>query len=137
MNKDPATSRERLATARVARLATVRADGAPHVVPCCHALVGEVVYSAVDGVKPKGSLALRRLDNLRAEPRASLLVDHYDDDWSMLWWVRIDGSARLLEEGAERGLALDALAGKYEQYAEERPPGTVIALDITRWSAWP
>lgn len=132
-----ATSRARLASARVARLATVGADGAPHVVPCCHALVGEVVYTAVDDVKPKGSLALRRLDNLRAEPRASLLVDHYDDDWSKLWWVRIDGSARLLDAGAERAFALDALAGKYEQYAGARPPGTVIALDITRWSTWP
>jgi PPOX class probable F420-dependent enzyme len=134
---DPATMRERLALAPVARLATVGPDGAPHLVPCCHALVGEVVYTAVDDVKPKRSLALRRLENLRAEPRATLLVDHYDDDWSTLWWVRVDGSARLLDGGDERHRSLEILAEKYPQYARARPPGTVIALDINRWSAWP
>jgi PPOX class probable F420-dependent enzyme len=134
---EPTASRARLASARVARLGTTGTDGAPHVVPCCHALVGDIVYTAVDDVKSKGSLELRRLDNLRAEPRASLLVDHYDDDWSTLWWVRVDGAARLLVDGDEREQALDALADKYAQYAKARPPGTVIALDIVRWRAWP
>ena len=134
---EPATRRERVALARVARLATVGPGGAPHLVPCCHVLLGDVVYTAIDDVKPKDSLALQRLENLRAEPRAALLVDLYDDDWSKLWWVRITGSARLLDEGGERERALDALALKYPQYAESRPPGTVIALDITGWGAWP
>jgi PPOX class probable F420-dependent enzyme len=134
---EPATRRERVALARVARLATVGPDGAPHLVPCCHALLGDVVYTAVDDVKPKGSLVLQRLENLRVEPRAAVLVDHYDDDWSTLWWIRGDGSARLLDTGAERERAIDVLAEKYEQYTEARPPGTVIALDIVRWSAWP
>ncbi|MET0628264.1 MAG: TIGR03668 family PPOX class F420-dependent oxidoreductase [Acidimicrobiia bacterium] len=134
---DPATMRERLAFAPVARLATVGRVATPHLVPCCHVLIGDVVYTAVDDVKPKASLALRRLENLRAEPRAALLVDHYDDDWSTLWWVRVDGSARLLDGGEEREHSLDALVEKYPQYARARPPGTVIALDITRWTAWP
>ncbi|HEX5586645.1 MAG TPA: TIGR03668 family PPOX class F420-dependent oxidoreductase [Acidimicrobiia bacterium] len=134
---EPVTRRERLALARVARLASVGLDGAPHLVPCCHVLLGDVVYTAVDDVKAKGSLRLRRLENLRAEARAAVLVDHYDDDWSTLWWVRVDGSARLLDEGDERERALDALGEKYEQYRTARPPGTVIALDIARWSAWP
>ena len=84
--------RQRLAGARVARLATLTPDGRPHVVPCCFALVEDTLYSAVDG-KPKTTLALRRLDNVRAHPACSLLVDHYADDWAALWWVRVDGTA--------------------------------------------
>ena len=123
--------------ARVAHLATVTPDGHPHVVPCCFVLVGDVVYSAVDDVKAKVSPRLQRLVNLRAHPEAALVVDHYDDDWSALWWVRVDGMARLLDDGAERERALDALAAKYEQYANARPPGTVVAVDVTAWHAWP
>jgi PPOX class probable F420-dependent enzyme len=128
--------RREVGESRVGRLATVTADGRPHVVPCCYSLVGDVIYSAVDG-KPKSTLALRRLDNIRTHPYASLVVDHYTDDWMQLWWVRIDALARVLESGEERDGALDALAGKYEQYAQTRPPGAVIALDITKWTAWP
>jgi PPOX class probable F420-dependent enzyme len=106
-------------------------------VPCCFVLVDDVVYTAVDDVKAKSTAALRRLDNVRANPVATLLVDHYDDDWSALWWVRADGVARLLVDGPERERALDALAAKYEQYARDRPPGTVLALDVTTWRAWP
>ncbi len=132
-----AIARERLRDARVARLATVTADGRPHLVPCCFVLVDDVVYSAVDDVKPKTSAALRRIVNVRANPAASLLVDHYDDDWSTLWWVRVDGVARVLDDGPERERALDALAAKYDQYARARPPGPVLALDVTGWRAWP
>jgi PPOX class probable F420-dependent enzyme len=106
------------------------------VVPCCFALVGETVYSAVDA-KPKSTLALRRLDNVRARGRASLLVDHYAEDWSTLWWVRVDGIARVLEAGPERDVALRALVTRYDQYRLEPPPGAVVALDITAWRAWP
>jgi PPOX class probable F420-dependent enzyme len=128
--------RHHVGESRVGRLATVTASGRPHIVPCCYALVGDVIYSAVDG-KPKSTLALRRLDNIRAHPYASLVVDHYTDDWAQLWWVRVDAAARVLDSGAERDRALDALAAKYAQYAETRPPGAVIALDITRWTSWP
>jgi PPOX class probable F420-dependent enzyme len=131
-----AMMRRQVGESRVGRLATVTAEGHPHVVPCCYALVGDVAYSAVDQ-KPKSTLALRRLDNIRANPHASLVVDQYADDWSQLWWVRVDATARVLESGTEYEHALDTLAAKYEQYRETRPPGAVIALDITKWTAWP
>lgn len=128
--------RTRLAAARVARLGTVTVDGRPHLVPCCFALEGDTVYSAVDA-KPKATLALRRLANLRAHGAASLLVDHYDEDWSALWWVRVDGTGRVIDHGPERDAALALLAAKYRQYRQQPPPGPVVALDVTTWRAWP
>jgi PPOX class probable F420-dependent enzyme len=99
-------------------------------------LAGETVYSAVDA-KPKTTLALRRLENIRAHPTAALLVDHYDDDWSALWWVRLDGDARVVADAGERARALGLLADKYPQYARSPPPGDVLAIDVTAWRAWP
>jgi PPOX class probable F420-dependent enzyme len=134
MDRD--TMRARVTAARVGRLATVTPAGEPHVVPCCFVLDGDTILSAVDA-KPKSTLALRRLDNLRARPRAALLVDHYDDDWSTLWWVRADGDGRVIDAGAERERGLDLLAAKYPQYRTRRPPGPVVAVVVTRWRAWP
>jgi PPOX class probable F420-dependent enzyme len=119
----------RLAHARVARLAT----SAPRVVPVTFAIDGETIYHAVDH-KPKATRRLARLDDLRADPRASLLVDHYDDaDWTRLWWVRADGTARILDDAPE---AIDLLVEKYAQYRERRPAGPVIALDVQRIRTW-
>ena len=130
---DEASARDALAGGRVGHLATVRADGWPHVVPCCFALVGDVVYSAVDA-KPKRSRSLQRLANVDANPMASLVVDHYDDgDWRQLWWVRVDGTARVLTEASA---ALAALAAKYEQYRAALPPGPVLAIEISGWRWW-
>jgi PPOX class probable F420-dependent enzyme len=127
-------ARKRFGAARVARLATTNKDGTPHLVPVVFALVDDVVWTAVDA-KPKSTAALRRLDNVRTEPRVSLLVDDYCDDWSALWWVRADGAATILDiEDATAGL--DALIAKYPQYQEERPPGPVLRIDVTRWSSW-
>jgi PPOX class probable F420-dependent enzyme len=128
--------RARVRDAPVGRLATVTPDGRPHVVPCCYALVDDTVFTAVDG-KPKTTRALARLDNVRATGHASLLVDHYDDDWSVLWWVRIDGDARVLDDGDEREQGLDALVAKYEQYRRTPPAGAVIAISVRHWRAWP
>jgi len=128
--------RQRAEAARVGHLATTRADGRPHVVPCCFALVGGTVYSAVDA-KPKSTLALQRLRNLAAHPAASLVVDHYDEDWTQLWWIRLDGPARVLETGPERDAAISALTAKYSQYVDASPPGAVVALDVETWRAWP
>ena len=128
--------RRRVGEARSGVLSTVTAEGRPHAVPCCFVLEGEVLYSAVDA-KPKSTLALRRLDNLAANPAACLLVDRYDDDWSQLWWIRVDGTGRVLADGDERNRALDLLAAKYPQYRAIRPPGPAIALYITAWRAWP
>ena len=93
--------RRRLREACVARLATVRADGRPHLVPICFALDGDIAYSVVDA-KPKTSLALRRLENVRQTPAVSLLIDHYTEDWSALWWIRLDGTATVVESGDVR-----------------------------------
>ncbi len=133
---DSAEMRRRVAEARSGVLSTVTADDRPHAVPCCFVLDGDIVYSAVDS-KPKSTLALRRLDNLAAHPEACLLVDFYDDDWSELWWIRLDCTARVLTDGDKRDRALDLLAAKYPQYRSARPPGAVIALDVTTWRAWP
>lgn len=125
----------RLAAARVGRLATVDAGGVPHVVPFVFALQGKTLYWAVDR-KPKRSTDLRRIRNIRENPNVELVVDHYEDDWGRLWWVRARGTARLVEADDERGRALRLLASKYEQYRESPPPGPVVAVDLTGVSWW-
>ena len=127
--------RQRVADARVARLATIDRVGRPHLVPMCFALVGDTMYSAVDQ-KPKTSTRLRRLDNILARPGVAVLVDHYEDDWSRLWWVRLQAAARVIESGPERDHALNLLAEKYEQYRESPPMGPVIAMEIEEWRGW-
>jgi len=109
----------------------VTAEGRPHVVPVCFAFLGGTIVTAVDA-KPKSTRALRRLENVRATGRASLLVDHYEEDWSRLWWVRVDGPAEVIESEE----AIDALAAKYEQYRAARPAGPVIALTPAEWRSW-
>jgi PPOX class probable F420-dependent enzyme len=133
---DEEEARARLAAARVARLATVRPDGAPHLVPVVFALEGETAWLAVDE-KPKRHRGLQRLANIRAEPRVSLLVDEYDENWTHLWWVRADGIARIVDEGPEFERALGLLLRKYQQERPQPPVGPAIAVEIERWSHWP
>jgi PPOX class probable F420-dependent enzyme len=130
----PEEARERFSRAKVARLATVDRDGHPHLVPIVFVLAGETLYSVVDD-KPKRTTELQRLRNLRSNPAASILVDHYEDaDWSALWWVRADGSARVLEpDQAEARAAVELLLARYPQ---QRPTGVVIAVDVERWTHW-
>ena len=130
-----AEMRERVRDARVGRLATVGPDGRPHLVPLCFVLEGDVLYSAVDE-KRKRSQRLRRLENIRNRAEVSVLVDHYEEDWARLWWVRMDGTATVLPEGAEREHALALLGAKYEQYRSQPPTGAVIAIRVERWRAW-
>ena len=125
----------RLTTARVARLATTDPDGRPHLVPIVFALDGDTLYSAVDR-KRKRSSKLRRIENARARPDVTILVDHYDEDWSGLWWIRVRGRARVLDEGDERERALALLAEKYAQYRTEPPDGPVLAVDVTEIRDW-
>jgi PPOX class probable F420-dependent enzyme len=132
---DPAEARALFAAAPVARLATVRPDGSPHVVPVCFALAGETIYTAVDH-KPKATSDLARPHHIAAEPRVALLADRYDDDWSRLWWVRVDGDAALVSSPAERDGAHAALAAAYPQYAARPPHGPVIAVEPRRYSGW-
>ena len=125
----------RLAAAQVARLATIDPDGRPHLVPIVFALAGDTLYSAVDR-KPKRSQRLRRIENARARPDVTILVDHYEDDWSRLWWIRLRGRARVLDDGPERERALALLAEKYPQYRAEPPEGPVLAVDVTEVREW-
>lgn len=129
------TAAERFAAATIARLATVTPDGPPHVVPIVFAAVESTVYTAVDG-KPKSTQRLRRLANIEANPGVSILVDHYDDDWSQLWWVRADGLATIHQSGSmcERGYEL--LRAKYPQYQSVPLDGPVIVVDVDQWSSW-
>jgi PPOX class probable F420-dependent enzyme len=130
-------ARALFATARIARLATVGAGGRPHLVPVAFALAGDVVFSAVDA-KPKRTTALRRLENVRRNPRVALLADHYDDaDWDALWWARADGSARVVEAGQpDARRAVELLAERYRQYRAAPPRGPVLAIAVERWSGW-
>jgi PPOX class probable F420-dependent enzyme len=125
-----------LASARVARLATCGADGQPHLVPITFALDGDVILTAVDH-KPKRTANLRRLRNIAANPRVSVLVDHYEDDWSRLWWARADGTARAIQPAEpEHADAVARLAVRYDEYRERPPQGPAIAITVSRWSAW-
>jgi PPOX class probable F420-dependent enzyme len=129
-------ARARFAGARVARLATVRADGNPHLVPICFALQGDMLYTAVDH-KPKRSTALLRLENIAAHPSVSVLVDHYAEDWSTLWWARADGTARIAERGEpEHERAVSLLASRYPQYRDAPALGVAIVVAVTRFTGW-
>jgi PPOX class probable F420-dependent enzyme len=132
---DRETMRGLVSPAPVGRLATVRRDGRPHVVPICFVVTDDVVYSAVDD-KPKRHRHLQRVSNIRATGTASLLVDEYDGDWSRLWWVRLDGRARLVDDAAEAEQAIRWLSDKYPQYRDQPPSGPVLAVDVQRWVGW-
>ena len=126
---------ERVITARVARLATIDPDGRPHLVPIVFAVDGDTLYSAVDR-KPKRSQTLRRIENARVRPDVTILVDHYSEDWSALWWIRLRGRARVLDDGEERERALALLQEKYPQYRDEPPDGPVLAVDVNEVRDW-
>jgi len=117
--------------APIARLATVGRDGRPHVVPICFVVDSGVLYTAVDD-KPKRTPRLKRLENIAANPQVEVLIDHYEDDWSKLWWVRVRGRARIVEDRR----ALELLAAKYPQYRDRPPAGPVIAIEIEERSEW-
>lgn len=132
----PDDARRRVTEARVARLTTVQPDGAPHVVPVTFALLDDDrLVTAVDA-KPKTTQRLQRLANVEAEPRVGLLVDHYDEDWQQLWWVRLDGVARVVREEAERSGMIESLLVKYRQYADAPPTGPVVVVDVSHVRYW-
>jgi len=125
----------RLTAARVARLATIDPDGRPHLVPIVFAIRDDTLYSAVDA-KPKRSRTLRRIENARARPDVTVLVDHYDEDWTKLWWIRLRGRARVLDDGEELERALALLRDKYPQYRVEPPGPPVLAVDVIDVRVW-
>lgn len=119
----------------VAHMASSSPDGKPHIVPITFAIEGEALYFAVDA-KPKRTTDLKRLRNIVANPAVSILIDHYEDDWEKLWWVRLDGRARILTEHDEIERALDLLAARYRQYRTNRPNGPVVAVAIAKATGW-
>lgn len=128
--------RELVGQARVARLGTINPQGAVDLVPVVFAVEdGDRLVTAVDH-KPKTTHRLRRLDNIARDPRVTVLVDHYADDWHELWWVRVRGRARVTEAGPEREAALAALRARYEQYRQQPPEGPAILVDIESWRGW-
>jgi PPOX class probable F420-dependent enzyme len=119
----------------VARLATITPGGVPHLVPVVFAVDHGVIYTAVDA-KPKTTQRLRRLANIDSNPQVSLLVDHYADDWTQLWWVRVDGVAAIHRDGAELDIGYRLLRAKYPQYQSVPLNGPVIAVTAGHWSSW-
>jgi PPOX class probable F420-dependent enzyme len=129
-----AECRRRFSAQQVARLATSGPDG-PHVVPIVFALESDTIVFAVDH-KPKTTRRLKRLSNLEHDSRCTVLVDHYDDDWSQLWWVRADAIGTISDEPADIEWAARLLARRYEQYVAVPPQGPVVRLQVQRWSGW-
>jgi PPOX class probable F420-dependent enzyme len=119
----------------VAMLATSGPDGAPHIVPVVFAVHGDMVYTAVDA-KRKSTKRLRRLANIEANPKVSLLVDHYENDWAALWWVRADGVAAIHYSGDEMATGYSLLRRKYLQYQRIALDGPVVTVEVRRWSSW-
>jgi PPOX class probable F420-dependent enzyme len=132
---EPDEMRRRVGEARVGRIASVTPDGTPHVVPFVFAVEDDTLYSSVDA-KPKKGPDLQRIRNIRANPTVQVVVDHYEEPWEPIWWVRLTGRAEVLEDGPERERALALLQGKYPEYEEMPPQGTVIAVRIERWRGW-
>ena len=129
--------RRRVVAAPVARLATVRRDGSPRLVPITFALLGELLCFAVDEVKPKRDARLARLGDIARDPRVTLLVDHYDADWSALWWVRIDGTRRPCTPTGHCANGRSTSSPPSTRPTEAaRPAGPVVIVTPRRWSGW-
>ncbi len=129
----------RLRVARVARLATVDARGRPHLVPICFVYDRGVFYTAIDR-KPKRTGRLQRVQNIEANPRVALLVDHYEESWDRLWYVLIRGRAALLGP-AERKEAEKARSLLQKKYANYRtgllpPDAPIIRIRPQRITSW-
>ncbi|MCH7713054.1 MAG: TIGR03668 family PPOX class F420-dependent oxidoreductase [Chloroflexi bacterium] len=127
-----------LAAARIGHLATADEAGAPHVIPVCFVLEGDVIYSVLDQ-KPKRTALnrLRRVRNILANPQVALVVDHYEEAWDRLWYILVRGRAELLLEGGERVKAIGLLRQKYDQYQDmDIDDNPVIKIVIGGTVAW-
>ena len=129
---------QRVADAEHGVLGTIHPERGIDLVPVVYAIDEEhTIFVPVDTVKPKATIRLQRIANIRSDPRCTLLVEHYDPDWSRLWWVRINGDGNeALVEDLEQFLPL--LADRFPPYADPTSiaAGIVIRpLDITGWAA--
>lgn len=127
-----------LETAGVGHLATAGAEGAPHVIPVCFTTDGRCIYSVLDQKPKRAPLTrLRRIRNIQANPQVALLIDHYEEDWTRLWYLLVSGTAELLVEGDERVQAIGMLRDKYQQYrVMDIDPNPVIKITPTRVVSW-
>jgi PPOX class probable F420-dependent enzyme len=123
--------------ARVARLATADARGVPHLVPICHAILGDSLYVTIDEKPKRTDIPLKRLRNISENPEIAITVDRWDEDWRRLAWVMLRGRAEILGDGAEHDQAQERLRERYPQYRTmDLAPLPVIALRIARVTAW-
>ena len=123
---------------RVGRLATADAGGTPHVVPVCYAYDGRYIYSALDlKAKRVAARRLKRVRNIETNPRVALVIDEYDEDWDVLAYVLVHGTAEVLEGGPDRAHGATLLREKYPQYRELLEEGcTVLRIDPERVVVW-
>jgi len=143
MRLPTAATEHLLDTWPVARLATLAPGGRPHQVPIVFARVQGLLWSPIDA-KPKAPGELARVRHLRANPAASLLLDDYSEDWSRLWWLRVDATARVVEPedpdaDPAAAAAVAALRAKYPQYARVavlREPAVLLELRPVRIASW-
>lgn len=129
---DEQQMRHRASEARAARVGTVDERGRVHLVPVVFVIDGETLYSPTD---PGPHLA-KRLRNLAGDPRVTVLVDDYDEDWSRVWWVRLRGTGRVVAGDPEHDHARQLLAAKYPQFGGDPGTGAVMAVDVAEWSGW-
>jgi PPOX class probable F420-dependent enzyme len=135
MLTDP--QRRFLDRSRVAHLATADAAGAPHLVPVCYAVIDASLYISVDEKPKRTDIPLKRLRNIKANPRVAVTVDRWDEDWTRLAWVMLRGEADILPHGAEHDAAQAALRQRYPQYRSmDLAPLPVIALRIRSVLCW-
>ena len=135
MRLDAADASDRFAASPVLRLATADADGKPHLVPCTFVAYGDDLAIGIDN-KPKTSTSLKRLRNIAENASVSAIVDHYDDDWRQLWWVRADGEASILADGDQYRFLWGLLRAKYRQYEGQILNGPIIVIKVVAWSGW-
>lgn len=126
-----------LETERVARFATADEQGRPHVVPICYALVDDIVCFTIDEKPKRKSTELKRLANIRSNPNVALVVDRYDEDWSKLGWLMIQGEADILSEGHRHRRAQQRLRERYPQLRSMRIEDLpVVAITVTKVLVW-
>jgi PPOX class probable F420-dependent enzyme len=122
---------------RVAHLATADRQAVPHVVPVCFAIAASMLFITVDEKPKQHPLRLKRLRNMAENPAVCVVLDRYEDDWSLLGWVMLRGRARLLTDGPEHEGAQAMLRSRYPQLGRmniaELP---VIAIDIDTVTSW-
>ncbi len=135
MRLETADAKDRFAASPVLRLATVSSNGKPHLVPCTFVAYGDNFAIGIDN-KPKVSAHLKRLRNITGNANVSAIVDHYDDDWQRLWWVRADGEASILTNGGEYQRLWDLLRARYRQYEGQTLNGPIIVTKVAVWSGW-